>query len=124
MEQIMYDVIESLCDDGCSIMPAKDKFPFRRQWKKYVDNPMGISEIRYTMAEYDLDSICLLCGGEKQIETIDIDDKYLPGIGAKILSRIHDVDVELYDKLLIGKTLNNGYHIYYKIDGGEADGNK
>ena len=52
----------------------------------------------------------------KNLECIDIDEKYKPGISAEYLGVIKEYYPEIYDKLRIEKTKNNGLHIYYTLD--------
>ena len=52
----------------------------------------------------------------KNLECIDIDEKYKAGISAEYLGIIKEYYHEIYDKLRIEKTKSNGLHIYYTLD--------
>lgn len=52
----------------------------------------------------------------KNLECIDIDERHKAGISAEYLSVIKEYYPEIYDKLRIEKTKNNGLHIYYTLD--------
>lgn len=52
----------------------------------------------------------------RNLECIDVDEKYKPGISAKFLNVIKEYYPEIFQKLRIEKTKNNGLHIPYTLD--------
>lgn len=121
--------IESLLAKGISIIPVRDKddgvfkakTPFK-EWKKYQNQIIDIDYLFAEMDTRDTSAIAAICGAiSGNLEIIDVDEKYNPGISATLFSHIKSIYPDLFDKLLIHKSPSGGYHIIYRISN-PADG--
>jgi hypothetical protein len=121
--------INVLMDSGISLIPVRDagqknsKMPFE-EWHEYQSTAITKDVLWKKMEKYDTISIAMVCGKVSgNLEVIDIDAKYMPGIDALIFKDIVDIYPDLYKRLRIHKTQNNGYHIVYRVRGHEITGN-
>lgn len=125
----LWDSLKDYVADGYSVMPVRMEddeyngrklppksplFSFRSKSNKtkdldYLFNIMNIQSVEVGFA---------LCTGSlsKNLEVIDIDEKYNPGITKEYLSSIETTYPELYKKLRITGTINHGAHIPYHLN--------
>lgn len=117
---------------GCSVIPARDrddengkaKTPYRG-WKKYQSQQITEKELYDELEQFQTSSIALICGKiSGNIEVIDVDVKYRPGIDAEFFAVIKDIYPNLWSRLRIHKTPSGGYHIPYRILGQDAPRSK
>lgn len=112
--------LQSFLDQGLSILPLKkNKIPNTSQWQQYTKEFYKLGE---DVSEFQ--SVGLITGQISGIQVVDVDAKYWIGEGD--LLELLEEKVELFSpglwkKLTIQKTINNGYHLIYKVDG-EQDG--
>ena len=115
-------MIKELLDHGFSLFPIelgeeKDKGPKkigngRFQWKKCREQQLDLKELEKECA------FGIVCGYDG-LEVIDIDaHKWSP---TEILEEVYNSCSEILNKLPIVKTINGGYHIYFKCDYNEGN---
>lgn len=125
--------VTSLLESGFSIIPVRDKpengkaakSPYST-WKKYQNEIITPADLWAQMAEkFNTTAIAIICGKiSGNLEAIDIDVKYKPGIDAKIFSDIKTLYPDLWKKLRIHRTPSGGFHILYRIIEQPPPGNK
>lgn len=125
--------IKPLIDEGCSLMPVWDKddgvkrskAPSMRTWKQLQETRMTEGELFQAMATYNTNAVAVITGEiSGRLELIDIDSKYEPGVDALLLKDIKEIYPNLYPLLRIHRTPSGGYHIIYRIDDHEVEGNQ
>lgn len=130
--QLVWTQIKEYLSIGCSIVPARDKddehgkakTPYR-DWKKYQTQQITEKELFQQLDHHQTTSIALICGKiSGNVEVIDVDVKYLPGIDAELFSAIKSIYPNLWSRLRIHKTPSGGYHIIYRTIGQDVPGNK
>ena len=84
-------------------------------WKKYQTELITKQELKMQMADARCNGIAIICGEVSgNLEVIDIDTKYQTyELWEAIRARISD---ELYMKLHVVRTRNNGYHLAYRCE--------
>ena len=84
-------------------------------WKKYQTELITDKELEMQMADSRCKGIAIICGEVSgNLEVIDIDTKYQTyELWDAIRERISD---ELYMKLHVVRTRNNGYHLAYRCE--------
>ena len=102
---------------GLSVIPVKsDKRP-AIQWSQYQRAMMTQERIDQVFERSDVTAIGVVCGPVSgNLEVIDVDCKYddTGTMGDEFLSMINENLPYVYEQLLITKTVNNGYHLYYR----------
>lgn len=127
-----FQQIEWLYNTGVSLIPVRDKPEGDRPaktpysgWKKFQKNRIDLPSLHSYMVKYNTDAVAIVCGRVSgNLEIIDIDVKYKPGIDAVIFMAIKDLYPELFKRLRIHKTPSGGYHILYRTSTGIIPGNK
>ena len=124
--------IEKYLDAGLSIIPVRDKddstalakTPYYG-WKKYQKEIIGKDELFHLMdIKFDTTAVALICGQVSgNLEVIDIDCKYYPGIEAALFQQMQFLTFDTFEKLRIHKTVNGGFHVLYRCAEG-IEGNK
>lgn len=128
--------VTSLLKSGISIIPVRDKdektktgdvfvakSPYYK-WKEFQNRRITADELWGLMEEKDTTAIAMVCGKVSgNMEVIDIDVKYKPGIDAVLFTDIRTFYPDIYSRLRIHKTPSGGYHIPYFIEGQDAPGN-
>ncbi len=123
--------ISGLIKDGFSIIAVRDKdegifaakTPYGR-WKQYQSRRADEAEVWQLLEINNTSAIAVVCGAiSGNLECIDIDSKYNPGIDAHLLKDIKSFYPALYERLRIHKTPSGGYHIIYRVEGGNVPGN-
>lgn len=132
----VWNQVELLLADGISIIPVRDKdettktgdvynakTPYK-SWREYQTRIIDKGELWQQMEEKNTSAIAIICGKVSgNIEVIDIDVKYKPGIDAILLNDIRSFYPDLYSRLRIHKTPSSGYHIIYRVSGHDVPGN-
>lgn len=115
----LFEESKKLIAQGISVVPINDKTGYRLiSYSKRPDDTKDLDVIFKAMSNCKEDLKLAIITGElsRNLECIDIDEKHKPGISAEFLKTIKDYYPEIYDKLRIEKTKNNGLHIYYTLD--------
>lgn len=132
----VWSQVKELIADNISIIPVRDKdvttqagdtylakTPYK-SWKEFQNRKVNEDELWMLMEEKDTTAIAIVCGKiSGNIEVIDVDLKYKPGIDAILLNDIRTFYPDLFSRLRIHKTPSGGYHIIYRVDSGEVPGN-
>lgn len=130
--QATWNQVEWLHASGVSLIPVRDKaegdtpakIPYRG-WKQYQTIPITLPDLWGQMDIHKTEAVAIIAGKVSgNLEIIDIDVKYKPGIDGSLLSDLHSLYPELYSTLRIHKTPSGGYHILYRIKDGEVPGNQ
>lgn len=113
--------VTSLLENGFSLIPVKDsginaKRPYAN-WKKFQNEIITPADLWTQMAEkFNTTAIAVICGRiSGNLEIIDIDVKWKPGIDAKIFSDIQLLYPDLWKRLRIHRSPSGGFHILYRI---------
>jgi hypothetical protein len=133
----IWSQVTALIEDGVSVIPIRDKdekladgkiLPRKSpypQWKKYQTSRATKEELWYMLEKFNTAAIATICGKVSgNLEGIDIDVKWAPGIAELIFNEINNLYPELYKRLRIHKTPSGGYHILYRIADRDVSGNK
>lgn len=133
----VWQQVENLLSQGLSLIPVRDKpqifggkeYPAKtpfRGWKEYQRRQILVPELWHQMNEqYDTTAVAIIGGAiSGNLEIIDIDVKNWPGIDAKLFSDLELLYPDLRRRLRIHKSPSGGYHILYKVTGGQIPGNK
>jgi hypothetical protein len=124
--------IKWLLENGISIIPVRDKpqgdyvakTPYTG-WKKYQTEIISMPVLWEQMDKHKTTAVAIICGKVSgNLEIIDIDVKYKPGVDASIFMTIKEIYPELFARLRIHKTPSGGYHILYRTSTGTIPGNK
>jgi len=111
-----------------SVIPTKaDKTPALITWKEKQSQRIKEEEVESLFSGANVKGLAIICGAiSGNLEVIDVDCKYdVSGelwVNIKNLIKLEDITSEVYNSLLIAKTVNNGYHIIYRCD--EIEGNQ
>lgn len=107
----------SLIAAGLQVIPLlkNDKAPATsiRDVYKLMSNPINDKNFSYYFEERDVDLGLILAD---DMEFLDIDEKYKPGIVAAFLQAIEFSAPDIYEKLTIHYTKNNGCHLLYRAE--------
>lgn len=124
--------ITKLIEDGFSIIPVRDKpegdkaakspYPY---WKKYQTKVISKGELWEQMEKFGTTAVACIGGRiSGNLETIDIDVKWYPGIDAKLFSAIKQLYPDIWDKLRLHRSPSGGFHIPYRIIDQNPPGNQ
>lgn len=121
--------IEIMLADDISLIPVRDKDEKNRygeilvakstfgKWKEFQSRRMTKDELWRELEDRDTTAVAIVCGAVSgNMEVVDIDVKYNPGIDAILFHDIQSFYPELFKKLRIHKTPSGGYHIIYRVD--------
>jgi len=117
--------IEKYIEWGISVIPVRDKddangvakSPYGN-WKSYQQTIIA-RELLFDLMDvkYNTTSAALIGGKVSgNLEIIDIDVKYKPGIDAILFTDLNLLYPELFAKLRIHKSPSGGYHILYRCE--------
>lgn len=125
-----------LLEQGISVIAVRDKDGKNHRgdlviakspigkWKEFQERIVTKDELWKTMEHHDTCAIGIVCGKiSGNIEVVDIDVKYKPGIDAILFKDLQSFFPDLYEKLRINKTPSGGYHIIYRVSGNPVPGN-
>jgi len=124
--------ISKLLKDGISLIPVRDKEQNSRpaktpysNWKEFQTRIATEGELWHDLEKYNTSAIAAVCGEVSGwLECIDIDSKYKAGIDAVLFADINKIYPDIFNKLRIHKTPSGGYHILYRIEDHEVEGNQ
>ena len=125
----VWSQVEKLLTDGISVIPVRDKdetlsdgstairkSPYRK-WKQFQGRIATKEELFYMMEQYNTSAVATICGKVSgNLEVIDIDVKWLPGVDARYFNDIRTLYPDLYNKLRIHKSPSGGYHLIYRVE--------
>lgn len=110
--------IKNLLSSGLSIMPVreKDKTPVTETWKQYQGKVITEEFLFHQMEKYNTTSVAIIGGRiSGNLEIIDIDEKYEPGISSLVLIDLKTLFPDIYEKLRVHKSPSGGYHLLYRV---------
>ena len=110
---------------GLSIIPTKqDKLPPLKEWKPYQKRPASPEQLAQWFPRYQC--VAIICGSVSgNIELIDFDyDEKRPDIFHQWRKLVEEEDADLFKKLVIQTTQNNGFHVCYSCPEIEIPGNQ
>lgn len=125
--EVAWKEIKKLLSQGVSLIPVRDKDEFAGgrtyaaktpfyDWKEYQNKVVSEEYLWHAMEKYKTTAVAILAGEiSGNLEVIDIDEKYKPGISMLVIQDVRVLMPELYSKLRIHKTVNSGYHFFYKV---------
>lgn len=121
--QTTWPAVQALLQQRLSIIPVRDKqqgdLPAKtpyKGWKQYQTTRITESDLFSDMDRFDTTAVAIICGVVSgNLELIDIDVKYKPGIDAILLSDLRTLYPDIFRRLRIHKTPSGGYHILYRI---------
>lgn len=121
----LLDQAKKYAKNGYSIIPTDAHKRPVGLWKEYQANIASEQKLDGMFANSRVKGLAVICGAVSgNLEVIDIDCKYdLTGnLFQDYIQAVTDANSDLAQKLLIAKTTNGGYHIYYRCD--KIEGNK
>lgn len=104
------DTALELRANGVSTIPVgKDKRPLIPSWRKYMNDLPSVSDQQEWFKNGA--GIALVAG---QVQCIDIDEKYEPGLMKKFKARAFEAGLEsIWKSCLIQRTPSGGYHLVF-----------
>jgi hypothetical protein len=101
------------------------KTPLGR-WKSAQMNRFSLKELSRLMHTSNVQiAPTIVCGAVSgNLEIIDLDVKYWPGIDVIYFSEVKSLYPELYERLRIHRTQSGGYHILYRVLEAIKEGNR
>ncbi|NQU34426.1 MAG: DUF3987 domain-containing protein [Bacteroidetes bacterium] len=121
----IYPTAKKYSESGLSVIPTNIDKASLIVWKPFQAERMTNGELTKNFKSPNIHGIAIICGPiSGNLEVIDVDCKYdlTNNLWSDFQHLIEDNLSEIYEKLVIAKTVNSGYHIYYKCD--EIEGNK
>ena len=119
--------------NGISLIPVRDqkqgnyeaKTPYGKSWKQYQTTIITKEDLWFQMDQQHNTTAIGILGGKVSgnLEIIDIDVKFLPGIDAILFKDIELLYPEIWNLLRIHKTPSGGYHLLYRCEA-PVDGNQ
>lgn len=92
-------------------------------WRKYENEPPTTAQIADMFAHKNASGLAVICGAASGgLEVVDCDLKY--DVTGKLWDQLTlaMADLPFFDKLLIVRTVSNGYHLYYRCE--QVEGNQ
>jgi len=116
MNEVLMGYAEAYAKRGFSTIPVDaNKQPAIFSWSTFQTRPMTSEEIKEHYSKNNVHGIALLTGGINNITAIDFDLKYdLTGTLFDEYKRM--IPMELLKKMLVHKTINDGYHFIFQCD--------
>lgn len=122
----VWSAIEEYIDSGISVIPVRDKddnfgvakSPFGKSWKLYQQQIISKQEL-FDLMDIKYNTIAVgIVGGKVSgnLEIIDIDVKYKPGIDAILFTDLKTLYPDLIKRLRIHKSPSGGFHILYRCE--------
>lgn len=102
---------------GLSILPTTTGKKPMGEWKKFQSKRMQPEEVQNYFNSEKVEGIGIICGKVSgNLEVIDVDCKYdkTGRLFENLSDMIYDHLPEVLNSFVIVKTVNNGYHIYYR----------
>ena len=126
--------VEAMLSAGISVIPVRDreavyqgrilkpKVPFK-DWKIYQTHIITKEQLWHDLEQYNTSAVAMVCGKVSgNLEAIDIDVKYQPGIDAQLFAAIKDLYPDIGRRLRVHRSPSGGYHLLYRTDS-EVPGN-
>lgn len=123
----VWQQVENLLNQNISIVPVRDKdevyngkifgakTPYK-EWKKYQYEIIDRNTLWELMNLKNTTAIAMICGSiSGNLEVIDFDTKYKPGIDAIVINAINDLFPDILAKMRPHKTPSGGTHLVYRI---------
>ena len=106
---------EKYIEQGINIIAVNEFKQAVFAWKVYQTEKISLETFNKQMQDYKSKGVAVICGEiSGNLEVIDIDTKYQTyDLWEEIKKRIPS---QLFEKLHIVRTKNNGYHLYYKCE--------
>lgn len=103
---------EAYLKAGFNIVPTNNLKIATVRWQNFQKKPMPVGEV---IMHFDDDSnIAILTGGPTRVICLDFDLKY--DLSGDLWERFKEsVPADLLSKLYLQKTVNNGYHLVFKV---------
>lgn len=131
----VWQEVKTLLDQGINLIPVRDKdtvwkgkvyeakTPYA-EWKTYQYERIDEAVLFDQMAnKYDTTAVAMVCGAiSGNLEVIDFDVKYKPGIDAVVLTAMAELYPDIIAKMRVHKTRSGGTHLVYRIGGHEVPG--
>lgn len=124
----VWQEIEHLLDYGINLIPVRDKDTIYKgklyeaktpyaEWKQYQYELIDRAVLFDQMANrYDTTAVAMVCGSiSGNLEVIDFDTKYYPGIDAVVLTALRELYPDIFAKLKRHRTRSGGVHLVYRI---------
>lgn len=131
--QESWQKIIPLLSNGISLIPIRDKdeqhgvakSPYGKTWKQYQSRIISEGELYKALEFYDTTAIGIVCGKVSgNLEVIDLDEKYMNGISARLMQDLQHLYPEIYIRLRIHGTPSKGFHLIYRYEtSGPVEGN-
>jgi hypothetical protein len=125
----VWSQVEQLLHNGISVIPVRDKDEVKpdgskfvkkspyRSWKQFQTRIATKEELFFMMEQHNTTAVATLCGKiSGNLEVIDIDVKWLPGIDARYFNDIRSLYPDLFSRLRIHKSPSGGYHLVYRVE--------
>ena len=131
--QSIWQQIETLLAQNISLIPVRDKqdgqkaakTPYGSSWKQFQSRIVDKQELWHMMEQYNTTAVAMVAGKVSgNLEIIDIDVKYNAGIDATLFADLQRFYPDLFPKLRIHRTPSGGFHILYRVWGGDVQGNQ
>lgn len=128
--------VEKLLIDNISLVPVREKDEVidgntyvaksaYGKWKRYQSEIVSKEQLWHDLEKWNTSAVAIVCGKVSgNLEFIDVDVKYKPGIDATLFSDLDRLYPTLYARLRIHRTPSGGYHIPYRISDHEVPGNE
>lgn len=123
----VWSEVEALLNQNISIIPVRDKdeiyngktfgvkTPYRK-WEQYQTEIISRDILWQQMSEKNTTAIAMVCGAiSGNLEVIDFDVKYYPGIDGVVIGAIHELYPDILAKMRVHKTRSGGTHLVYRI---------
>lgn len=129
----VWQQIETLLSQRISLIPVRDKqdgtkaakTPYGASWKEFQSRIIEKEELWHMMETYNTTAVAMVAGKVSgNLEIIDIDVKYNAGIDATLFADLQRFYPELFAKLRIHRTPSGGFHLLYRVWGGDVQGNQ
>lgn len=129
---LVWQEVENYIADDLSIIPIRDrddengvaKSSFGK-WTYNQTNCYNKTELWDKMEKFDTTAVAIVCGKVSgNLEVVDIDSKYMPGIDAILFKDLENFYPNIWAILRIHKTPSGGYHLLYRIDDHDPEGNQ
>lgn len=124
----VWQEIENLLDHGINLIPVRDKDQLYKgklykaktpysEWTTYQYELIDRAILFDQMAnKYDTTAVAMVCGSiSGNLEVIDFDVKYYPGIDAVVLTAMQELYPDIFKKLRRHRTRGGGIHLVYRI---------
>lgn len=127
--------VQNLLAQNINVIPVRDrdevyngklfqaKTPYKK-WEQYQYERIDQAVLFDQMTRFDTTAIAMVCGAiSGNLEVIDFDVKYNPGIDARVMTGLQEFYPDLFEKLKSHRTRSGGTHLVYKIKDHEVPPN-